>query len=460
MRLVAGVLALALFAPFVRAEDTDTPQPQPSAPSAPDATDDTGIDFRSAYPREAGNKDRKHLERREPPGASPGKVPLRVVRVMPESRQALLFDRKRATHVLAEVGATLDGYTVEDIDGDEVTLRFEGTRIVLAAPARGQGRRRAERGDVARSPEAARPVETKTDPAPVDPYGEPAIRTVQAPDAPVNDSGAQAPAVSAIAPGEGGVRVATAPGVSSTSPDAASETASTPQISAGESGVRVMTAPDAGARAPAAAPAEPFPVDAYADSEVRVATAPDAGVGASAADPATPGPFPVDAYADSEARVGGAAPAAAPGEPGPFPIDAYADGATASAAPPAATSPASPAPGSARAASGTAGLAMPSSVQLSRAEVDGALADFAKLATAIRCKFSAAGLVINEVSEGSIFARAGLRAGDVVVAINGAPLRSLDDAANLYARASAARAITAQVMRAGKQVTLRVTIGL
>ena len=54
--------------------------------------------------------------------------------------------------------------------------------------------------------------------------------------------------------------------------------------------------------------------------------------------------------------------------------------------------------------------------------------------------------------------RAGLRAGDVITAVDGAPLRSLDDAANLYAAAASLRAVSVQVVRAGAPLTLRVAI--
>src|SRR5882724_9400078 len=108
MRLVTGILALTLFASFARAEDTRTTEPAESAASAGSAAD---VIYR--------------------------KVPLRVVRIMAQSHQALLFDRSRATHVLAEVGSKIDGYTVEAIDDDDVTLRLEGKQIVLAAPPRG-----------------------------------------------------------------------------------------------------------------------------------------------------------------------------------------------------------------------------------------------------------------------------------------------------------------------------------
>src|SRR4051812_14485968 len=108
MRLVAGVLSLALFAPLARAEDTATPPAtSPTPPPAP-----------APIPA---------------PLAPSARVPFRVVRVMPETRQALLFDRSRNTHVLVEVGGKLDGYTIEDIDDDTVSLRRDNQQVVLAA---------------------------------------------------------------------------------------------------------------------------------------------------------------------------------------------------------------------------------------------------------------------------------------------------------------------------------------
>src|ERR1043166_1317941 len=131
MRLVAGALAIALFAPFVRADETT-----PGAPVSPyDAAD-------AQTHRDAHSK-----------GA------LRVVRVMPESRQALLFDKSRSTHVLVELGGKVDGYTVDDIDDDTVTLVRDGNQVILAAPQHGRDRR--EHSDVRarsaapRGPEAA-----------------------------------------------------------------------------------------------------------------------------------------------------------------------------------------------------------------------------------------------------------------------------------------------------------------
>jgi S1-C subfamily serine protease len=95
---------------------------------------------------------------------------------------------------------------------------------------------------------------------------------------------------------------------------------------------------------------------------------------------------------------------------------------------------------------------------VSRGELDGALADFAGLAGGVRASFSANGVAVQDVRDGTIFQRAGLRAGDVITSVDGVRLRSLDDAANLYARASTARVFTAQIVRGGKPMTLRVVI--
>ena len=54
------------------------------------------------------------------PAAAPAakKLPLRVVRVLDDKQQALLFDKAKSTHVLVEVGKQIDGFTVTDIDED------------------------------------------------------------------------------------------------------------------------------------------------------------------------------------------------------------------------------------------------------------------------------------------------------------------------------------------------------
>ena len=239
------------------------------------------------------------------------KVPLRVVRVMPESHQALLFDRDRGTHVLAELGTQIDGCEVADIADDTVTLSANGTQIVLAAPEPDTHAAKAPKGATAMKPAAT----------PVDPY-----------DAPTT----------------------------------------------------------------AATPADPYASAAAA---------------------------PADPYAD---------PAAAP-------VDPYG---AATSTSPAVLVTTSEAPG----------------LALTRGELTASLANFTKLSAGLQAAFTPAGVRVDAVATGSLFARAGLRGGDTITAVDGQPLRSLDDAAELYARAATARNVTISVLRAGKPASLHVTI--
>jgi S1-C subfamily serine protease len=80
------------------------------------------------------------------------------------------------------------------------------------------------------------------------------------------------------------------------------------------------------------------------------------------------------------------------------------------------------------------------------------------LSASVKGSFTPAGAKLESVTPGSLFAKAGLKSGDVVTAVDGHPLRSLDDAANLYARAATARSVSLQITRAGKPMTLRIAI--
>lgn len=123
------------------------------------------------------------------------------------------------------------------------------------------------------------------------------------------------------------------------------------------------------------------------------------------------------------------------------------------------TTAAAPAAEARAATAATAAPAAPGeTIAISRSELASALADFAALTAAVHGSFSASGATIVSVADGSIFRRIGLRAGDVITSVDGVRLRSLDDAANLYARASTAAAVTAQIVRGGKPVALRVVI--
>jgi hypothetical protein len=407
MRLVASALALILFASFARAEEPREVEPAPAGTAA----------------------------------AAHGKITLRVVRVMSQSHQALLFDRARGTHVLAEVGSKIDGYTVDAIEEDEVTLSLDGRQIVLAAPARG-GSRRHERDlaathvrptAAARQPETMAALPTPPEPAPLDPYGEATIRTVEAPGAAeARSAGTPARAIEA---GDGGVRVAEAP---------ASDARVTGRTEDKPTGIRVV-------EAPTGAPASETQVDpgripaGRPDAQADAQAAPEAPDVRASDSVRAPDKQALDARAMADVMSAGSGPRVART---PVP-----------AADPRPAAPAAPAaPASLASEIRTAPAAALEAVVLRRGDVDAALGDFTRLATGVRGSWAASGLVVDAVSDGSIFQRAGLRAGDVITAVDGTRLRSLDDAANLYARASTAKAIAAQIVRGGTPMTLRVAI--
>jgi hypothetical protein len=414
MRMVAAAVALMLFAPMVRAE-------------------------------EATERGR-------------GKVGLRVVRVMPESHQALLFDRARAKHMLAEVGHEVAGYIVASIDDDEVRLTADGKEIILVAPgAGGDGGREAAAGrSTGRSTAGAGSGAEVADGAlPVDPYADSSIRAADA-STPSGDS-------RAIEPTGGGVRATEAPGL------VTGEAAGSPAVIRSATATTASTASD-----PAATTAASEPAATTAASDPAAASNP-----AAASDPA--GEQTVSRASTTVAASGRPRPPPlTPARPIAVASRESPEGRRASAAreladvmtasgPPRGLAPTAT-PGSMGDSSGSrtgsaaggevrgAAASTPGVATLARAEVNHALDDFAGLSAAMRGRFSAAGVVLDEVAAGSIFWRAGLRSGDVVVSVEGLPLRSLDDAANVYARVSTARAITAQVVRAGASHAIHLVI--
>ncbi len=287
--------------------------------------------------------------------------------MLAETHQVLLLDKNRGTHVVAEVGQEVDGYIVDEITDDEVTLIApSGAEVILAAPDMTWRRRVAERKAAA------------------------AKKGVAAPAAAI---------------------VTTAP-----SADAATSTTTAGPV-------------DPYAEAPAPATGAGAPADPYADYDPGIAAFVDA-VGAQPA----PAPAPT--------------PEAKPGKKQPPAANASTDIAGGLAA--AVTG--EPAPATA-APSGAA-----TSVTLARADVDAALSDFGATAVTFDAKFVVDGLRIDSIAAGTILAKAGLKKGDTIMAVDGKPLRSFDDAADLYARMQTARAATINVQRSGKPVTLKVAI--
>lgn len=195
-----------------------------------------------------------------------------------------------------------------------------------------------------------------------------------------------------------------------------------------------------------AAPSGPGPLDPYAGiaptpAEIRVVVAPEAQrAGGSAAPldpyapiatPATPTPTPTKPDAKP--------PVVAKPDPKP-PVVAKPD------APPAGppAPPATPAVEAIRLESMT----------LKRGELASALGDFDSLHKAIGFVRTGTGVRLTTIAPGSYFHGMGLRSGDVVTAINNAPLRTLDDAAAAYARLGSAKKLDLAVVRAGERGTL------
>lgn len=331
MRIVVGLFAVVLGASVAVADDAPAPTPAPTV---------------AATAKKA--------------------PPLRVVRVMPESKQALLFDKAANKHVLVEVDGTIAGYTVTEIEDDEVTLLKDGSELVLAAPMR--------RGDRTANADAPAPTPKAKTAAPSDPYAD--------------------------------------DGKKPEDPYGAKEAPSKPEDPYAEKPVRVVKAPE--------------PINA-GDHGIRVADAPKADAPKADA-PKTDAPKVADAPKDAKVEA-----------PSPTPTPS-----------PAKTTPpkGEPAP----AAPSVDGLV------LTKAAFKAELANFGKLANGVKATFVSSGVRIDSVVAGSLFDRAGLAKNDVVLAVNDSPLRSIDDAADLYARASSTTAISISVMRSGKPMTLRVTI--
>jgi hypothetical protein len=285
------------------------------------------------------------------------KLPLRVIRTMPETKQALVLDTEHHSYLVVDVGASVAGFAVADVDDDSVTFDAPGG-IELVVTVAGAPVKVSPAPAVAIVAPAAPADATKsTEPTPVDPYGDPEVRVVEAPAAPV--------AVSAAAP----------------SPTSVPATAT----------AAVITVPAA--------------------SPVTVAA-----------------PVAVAAPVTAAVPVTVTATVSAPTVPVP-----------ATATPTTAPSPDAP-------------------IILSRASLTAALSNFAQLAGSMRGSLTPDGVRLDYLAPDSLFAHVGLANHDLVVAVDNHPVRTLDDAATLYARAASAHNVTIQVVRVGKPLTLHVAI--
>jgi hypothetical protein len=407
------------------------------------------------------------------------KTPLRVLRILPNSQQAVLFDKSRNSHVMVEVGTQVGAYTVIEIDDETVTLGARGQQLVLAAPAPAAVIEPTR--PIVESPAVAAPAPvvtptTSDDSAPVDPYADdlgrdtptrpapattntlpvaptpvaapatPAPVTTAAPTtaAPTTIAAPTATAAPATAAPTTAAPTTTDAPTATAAPTTAAPTTAAPTTAAPAAPTAAPAAPTAAPTAPAPAPAPAAPTAAPAAPTTTAApAAPATPTTAAPAAPTTAAPTtapaaptttaaPSDPYWVDELPVVGAVPAApvAPSTIGPGPAPAPA--------------PALP--------------TGPLEVSLARTEINAALDDFGGLLASIRGEQTANGVRVDHVSDKSVFAKAGLRTGDLVASVDGKPLRSLDDTAELYARAATARAMTVQVVRGGKPLTIKLVI--
>ena len=224
-----------------------------------------------------------------------------------------------------------------------------------------------------------------------------------------------------------------------------------------------------------AASSTPAVLDPYAGEAASAPAAPgavlDPYAGKAVSAPAAPGAV-LDPYAGKAVSV----PAAAPADV----LDPYADRPPSPAHGPVAPTGAvidpyakPPAPASsgapilldpyrikpaAKPAAKPAGQA-PERIQLRRDDLDRALADFGALARQAQIEPAAGGGIrLLEVAGGSLFARVGLKKGDVVRRVAGHELSSVDAAAAAYADLLARSRATVELERAGHSLAIEIQL--
>ncbi len=90
--------------------------------------------------------------------------------------------------------------------------------------------------------------------------------------------------------------------------------------------------------------------------------------------------------------------------------------------------------------------------------IDQAIQDVGQLATEIRIQPSEEGLSLSNIKPNSIFRRMGLRNGDVLKAVDGQEIRTVDDALRLYERLKSSDNVAVQLQRRGSDRTINYNI--
>lgn len=323
-----------------------------------------------------------------------------VAAIMQEAGQALLWDSARGEYVVVRAGAVFQGFHVSAISTEQVVLSRGNQHFVLP--------RMSEAPDLARrSPAGAELTAPAAQGGLVDPYA-------------------------------------------ATSAPAQPMTGLAPQPGAGP------------------APSAQAPLDPYA-SPAPVSPAP----AFFSPDELPPTPGPMDPYAAPAAPAPATPAPVAPSLPSSLlesrvkPLPRAGAESRAVAAEPRK----SQEPGAPVAASDTARVtATPRPVSqsqdeaaslrdeqhsLSRKEFDAAISDFDALGRDMQVAQTADGVRVDEVAPGSLAHRMGVRAGDVVLDVDGKKLRNMNDAAAIYARLMDAERFAVKVRRGTGIITLR-----
>jgi general secretion pathway protein C len=118
---------------------------------------------------------------------------------------------------------------------------------------------------------------------------------------------------------------------------------------------------------------------------------------------------------------------------------------------------------SALAPAGPSAASSPEGITLRRNEIENAVQDIAQLATQVTIRpymeqGKANGLILTGIKPDSIFRRMGLRNGDILMGVNGAPIESVDDALKLYENLRTAPSVSVQMKRRGQVKTIDYSI--
>ena len=105
----------------------------------------------------------------------------------------------------------------------------------------------------------------------------------------------------------------------------------------------------------------------------------------------------------------------------------------------------------------------PKAITLNRGEVEQSLNDINKLLTQVRIRphfkdGTADGIIINRIKPNSLFARLGLKNGDIVQGVNGRDITSPDDVMEFYENLKSGSQISLQLSRRGKIETINYTM--